>query len=112
MRFISFAGLSPYIAAAMSKVIGGEDPSPHEPFRAGQDKNDLPRKRSKGWSPLVYPSTAVVLTSPPSPAVQEHGALNPYFPLNRDVILAAVRELLIVNGTIDKKTLGVSKSVI
>jgi hypothetical protein len=37
---------------------------------------------------------------------------NPYFPLNRDVILAAVRELLIVNGTIDKKTLGVSKSVI
>ena len=95
----------------MSKVIGGEDPSPHEPFRAGQDKNDLPRKRSKGWSPLVYPSTAVVLTSPPSPAVQEHGALNPYFPLNRDVILAAVRELLILDGTIDKKTLGVSQGM-
>lgn len=66
-RAICSSGL---IAPAMSKVMSGEDLSLPEPFRAGQDKNDLPRKRSKGWSPIVYPSTAVVLTSLPSPGVQ------------------------------------------
>jgi len=66
--------------------------------------------RSSGWTPLAYPSSAIIATD----HLQLDGAtgskgscMNKHFPLHRDVILAVARELLILDGSIHKKTLEV-----
>jgi len=82
--------------------------------------------RSTGWTPLSYPSLALfqnradaepsiamatidTRTSDSSfpPQELEQLQLNPFFPLHRDVILATVRELLILDGALDSSTLEV-----
>lgn len=86
--------------------------------------------RSTGWASLKYPLPAIVTaaaTSPPkisgsgcdksmvetnredttTNSSSAHENLNPFFPLHGDVMLACVRELLILDGSIDKKTLEV-----
>ena len=88
--------------------------------------------RSTGWVSLKYPLPAIVAaaaTSPPkisgsscdksmveknredtcgtTNSSSAHENLNPFFPLHGDVMLACVRELLILDGSIDKKTLEV-----
>lgn len=59
--------------------------------------------RSTGWMPLVYPASALF--------TGESGheeTTNPYFPLHPDVLRAAVRELLILDRTVDARTLALS----
>jgi hypothetical protein len=89
--------------------------------------------RSTGWTPLSYPSLALfqnradaepsiatatiaaaaadASTSDSSfPQELEQIQLNPFFPLHRDVILATVRELLILDGALDSSTLEVKNA--
>ena len=89
--------------------------------------------RSTGWASLKYPLPAIVTAAATSPrkisgpggdkSIMEtnsedtcgtttsnssaHENLNQFFPLHGDVMLACVRELLILDGSIDKKTLEV-----
>jgi hypothetical protein len=62
--------------------------------------------RSRGWTPLVYPKSALVGNEG-----NNDSARNVYFPLHQDVQLAAVRELLILDETLDGSTLNVSGSL-
>lgn len=57
--------------------------------------------RSRGWTPLKYPKSAIVRN--------ENNESFAYFPLHQDVLLASVRELLVIDGTIDGRTLKVTK---
>jgi hypothetical protein len=56
--------------------------------------------RSRGWTPLKYPKSALL---------QDDDSFV-YFPLHRDVLLATVRELLILDGALESKTLKVSNN--
>lgn len=70
-------------------------------------------KVSARWAPLSYPS-AVIFSSyrgrngggAHDPSILTRVA-DPLFPLHRDVLLAAVRELLIIDGTIDHCTMEI-----
>ena len=74
--------------------------------------------RSTGWTPLAYPSSALyqynnknnTTTTTKKRIQMNHWELNPYFPLHKDVILAATRELLILDGSLDPKTLSVKST--
>lgn len=57
--------------------------------------------RPSGWAPLCFPSSALILEEQEPP----HEQSNPYFPLHRDVLRAAVRELLSLDGTIHGESL-------
>lgn len=67
--------------------------------------------RSRGWVPLSFPRSALVQQN----ATGFHSrsttsfstTMNRYFPLHEDVVLATVRELLLLDGTIDPTTLKV-----
>jgi hypothetical protein len=72
----------------------------HDPCTAGKKKRRVPTDKSRGWTPLKYPSSAILSTAT-TIEVQS-------FPLHNDVLLAAVRELLILDGILDGKTLEVS----
>lgn len=67
--------------------------------------------RSRGWTPLKYPKSSVF---PGNQGSDQHsrvvGKANVYFPLHQDVLLASVRELLILDGTLHGNTLKVSES--
>jgi len=52
--------------------------------------------RSRGWTPLRYPQSAFYVNED-------------YFPLHRDVLLSCTRELLILDGTLNARTLKVSE---
>lgn len=61
----------------------------------------VPTDMSRGWTPLKYPKSAILPTS---------SSINvSFFPLHNDVLLAAVRELLILDGIVDAKTLEISQ---
>ena len=69
--------------------------------------------RSRGWTSLKYPQSSVF----PANRGGDHQArldrnMNLYFPLHQDVLLAAVRELLILDGTLHGTTLKVSEEVV
>jgi hypothetical protein len=65
---------------------------------AESDTTTIQRKwRSRGWIPLAYPKSALWTSS-----------RNVFFPLHPTVMQAAVRELLILDGTLDASTLQVS----
>jgi hypothetical protein len=57
--------------------------------------------RSRGWTPLKYPKSAILRTDDGSFA---------YFPLHQDVLFATVRELLVLDGTLDSATLKTSNN--
>jgi hypothetical protein len=80
--------------------------------------------RSTGWTPLAYPAAALFQESPKSklridsnkqnasPIVDtgvESLNLNPYFPLHKDVLLAAAREMLILDTSINPSSLEVNR---
>lgn len=83
--------------------------------------------RSSGWAPLSYPSLALYqykcIKHATSNAAADSNAittansnaneieLNPFFPLHKDVILAATRELFILDQAIDSSTLQVNVNV-
>ncbi|KAL9188054.1 hypothetical protein ACHAXT_006432 [Thalassiosira profunda] len=61
------------------------------------------------WAPLQYPSSAIF-----APAAARRGpngigarTSDPFFPLHRTVLLAAMRELLIIDGKIDPSTMEI-----
>ena len=57
--------------------------------------------RSRGWTPLKYPKSAIFRR-----ADEESFA---YFPLHKDVLLASIRELLVLDGTLHGNTLKISE---
>ena len=63
--------------------------------------------RSAGWTPLAYPISALVTNVPITTVahVDDAAQRNPFFPLHKDVLRAATRELLILDGSIESKTL-------
>ena len=77
--------------------------------KVSNDPKQSSRWRSTGWTPLAYPSSALV-ESGASPGMEKvpigdtcHA--NHVFPLHQDVLRACLRELLILDGTIDGHTL-------
>ena len=90
----------------------------HTTDSSADDANNANR-----WAPLCYPS-ASIFSSPtdggssgsycaaPSSSsggggIQHERCVDPFFPLHRDVLLAAMRELLIIDGRIDARTMNV-----
>ena len=69
--------------------------------------------RSTGWKPLVYPSLALYDSNSDSNSNSNSAnsinanKLSFLFPLQKDVILATIRELLILDGAVDSSTLEV-----
>ena len=63
--------------------------------------------RSLGWCPLSYPVSKAFFSCQIPPQKKEPLTINPFFPLHQDVLLAAVRELLILDGTIVASSLQV-----
>lgn len=71
-------------------------------------------KASARWAPLSYPSAVVFSSSKRdlgrggerTTSIATRVA-DPYFPLHRDVLLAAVREWLVIDGKIDHRTMDV-----
>jgi hypothetical protein len=61
-------------------------------------KMEETRFRPKGWTPLKYPKSAL----------NRNRDSFVYFPLHPDVLSACVRELLILDGTVDPATLKIS----
>jgi hypothetical protein len=67
-------------------------------------------KASARWAPLSYPSAAIFSSSRGRGGGGGERATrvaDPLFPLHRDVLLAAVRELLIIDGKIDHRTMEI-----
>lgn len=60
------------------------------------------RWRSTGWTPLAYPASALILKSSMVGTATE---VNPFFPLDKDVLRAAIREMLILDGSLDPENL-------
>mmetsp|Transcript_13309 Transcript_13309/g.19572 ORF Transcript_13309/g.19572 Transcript_13309/m.19572 type:complete len:646 (-) Transcript_13309:101-2038(-) len=83
--------------------------------RLGKKHDESLRWRSTGWTPLAYPASAILNNSN---AFVETGFVtanntsqtNEYFPLNRDVLRAATREMLILEGSINSETLELVKT--
>ena len=61
------------------------------------------RWRSTGWTPLAYPASALIADSAMSVLVTITDAteVNPFFPLDKDILRAATREMLILDGSVD-----------
>jgi hypothetical protein len=78
-------------------------PGSSAPFQGDDDSVKNSRWRSTGWMPLVYPASAL-FTDETGP----EKTTNPSFPLHPDVLRAAVRELLILDRTVDARTIALS----
>lgn len=77
-------------------------------------------KASTSWAPLSYPSAVIFASSRSSRSVGENDpgiatiptmqrSADPLFPLHRDVVAAAVRELFIIDNKIDHRTMKIVK---
>ena len=74
-------------------------------------KKETTHYKSSGWAPLAYPASALVTEDSKgqeSTQVNDSTYVNPLFPLDRDILTAAIRELLILDGSVDKDTLKLS----
>ena len=84
-------------------------------MKTHSSRNDLPGSdKQHRWAPLSYPSAAIF--SPAGrPDDARHESMSrmadPFFPLHRDVLLAAMRELLLISGKIDHRTMEVISCV-
>ena len=69
--------------------------------------------RSAGWTPLVYPASALIANAKVGgiAKVNDSAKINLFFPLHEAVLQAAARELLILEGSIECKTLKLSSKV-
>ena len=99
-----FVSVTPRNSKSFSTMVerGGKTWS-ITPSEADDDCVKDARWRSTGWMPLAYPASA--LLSGETGAGQK---TNPYFPLHEDCLRAAVRELLILDKTVDARTLALS----
>lgn len=62
------------------------------------------------WVPLSYPAAAIFASSKCGSGVEQNSdsrIANLFFPLHRDVLLATIRELLIIDGKIDHRTMEI-----
>jgi len=57
------------------------------------------------WAPICYPSGSIFNEA--TPTNNGPRTADPFFPLHKDVLLAAVRELLIIDGRIDSRTMKI-----
>ncbi len=75
--------------------------------------NDSSSSTANRWAPICYPSASIFASrkcegvGSSSPTNSGIRTADPFFPLHRDVLLAAVRELLIIDGKIDPRTMKV-----
>jgi len=81
--------------------------------------NNSSSTTTNGWAPICYPSAAIFASNNSAANEGEgstttsngacHGlrTADPFFPLHRDVLLAAMRELLVIDGRIDARTMKV-----
>ena len=69
--------------------------------------------RTGGWSPLAYPASSLLLQNNVAMSKSEmsiqDATVNPFFPLDKDVLRAAVREMLICEGSVAGDSLAVMK---
>jgi hypothetical protein len=74
---------------------------------------EAPKWRSTGWTPLTYPASALVvdamMTANGTFCIEEAVEGNPLFPLDNDVVQAAIREMLILEGSIEADTLKLNE---
>ena len=67
------------------------------------------------WAPICYPSSSIFASRGEGEgctlANNRIRKADPFFPLQRDVLLAAMRELLIIDGKIDPRTMKVAVPV-
>ena len=71
-------------------------------------KNDKASGRPSGWAPLVYPASAIIQEyhqEDDSIPLNDSTEVNPFFPLDRHVLTASIRELLILDGSVDGQSL-------
>lgn len=76
--------------------------------------NDSYSSTANRWAPICYPSASIFASRKGegeggSSPTNNSGirTADPFFPLHRDVLLAAVRELLIIDGKVDPHTMKV-----
>ncbi len=76
--------------------------------------SDKADSRTRGgnnrWAPLSYPSASIFLALSSSDESEPFSAArvaNPFFPLHRDVLFAAVRELFIIDGKFDYRSMEI-----
>lgn len=64
------------------------------------------------WAPICYPSSSIFASrkgeGQRSTTPTNNRTADPFFPLQRDVLLAAMREILIIDGKIDPRTMKVA----
>eukprot|EP00985_Skeletonema_marinoi_P033343 scaffold41080_cov124-Skeletonema_marinoi.AAC.2 len=76
--------------------------------------NDNSSSAANRWAPICYPSASIFASrkceGEGSTPTNYNGirTADPFFPLHRDVLLAAMRELLIIDGKIDAQTMKVA----
>lgn len=61
---------------------------------------------------MAYPASALFVDSSGPVRSAPSGELNPYFPLDKDVLRAAIRELLILDGSLDADTLTLKEDLV
>ena len=73
-----------------------------------------PNSNSNRWAPICYPSSSIFARTCATKNDNKRSTTNngirsadPFFPLHKDVVLAAMRELLIIDGKIDPRTMKV-----
>lgn len=88
----------------------GSSSKRYDHSRMGKKGDECLRWRSTGWTPLAYPASALV--DNPNGLIETNVAMtdntvriNEYFPLNRNVLRAATREILILEGSLKSETL-------
>lgn len=69
------------------------------------------RWRSTGWTPLGYPASSLIVNASTydSISVTESNEVNPFFPLDKDVLRAAMREMLILDGSLNADSLKLNE---
>jgi hypothetical protein len=103
-----------------NRILSASPPSLETSASVTNKNRKLKSWRSSGWAPLSYPSlalyshenSATTITTNPSNTHRDitnpnanANAINPFFPLHKDVILAAARELFILDKAIESSTM-------
>lgn len=80
--------------------------------------NDSHNSTANRWAPIGFPSASIFASRKcegegrPFPTNSGIRAADAFFPLHRDVLLAAARELLIIDGKIDPRTMKVVVQIV
>jgi hypothetical protein len=92
--------------------------SASEPSNLPMEKQQTQSVRTRrGWTPLKYPKSALLSPNSSTNATvnrddETQDMVNDFFPLHQDILLATIRELLILDGNVNAKTLTVKKQLV